>query len=638
MHTIDDRLRALGDALLRASAPITIDEVRDRGVPLLMVPDEEQGSADASMARRSPRLIWSAAAAVLVAVLVVVAMRGTDRSPSAAPSADGRMLLDATVDGWALVDLNDLLKWDPTSRSHLYVDTADPARAIQVQTFDADYMSPDLWGSSSVTLRDGRSAEIVNVPSLGGRSVAYEVDGVWVTVSSNAVADDVLIEMAGAVLPTDELTASIPPELIPTGFKDTGIVRGGEPNFVTDDAGEVGGPTMRWENGERSFWTYSVPGPESAGVMVAFTSSLERLDVRETDGAAFSRLEQPSFQGLAWVEGGRSFFAGSNGVTRDELVRLVERLRPVSGEEWDRAVASIAPPVAVLDPEAGLPAPGSLVPTRVTLFPYLPEDAIPAKGGRSTSAFYVHNGAGVETPGSSWFGAVAPGGTIGTGDDILIWVADRTIEAPGELPTVDGRVEGVSEYDSGDGVQLFTERDGVSISVQGSDKDVVYSLIEKVRPVVDDGVLGGYELVGELPAGLAVSAAPYGVGIETGSMPFVALASAFYLQVDRAPVDIVVARDGGPFELVSTPLGDAWLSERGFSEIPGQTVFSAVVGLEDGTTLWAQSQLLTKEEFLRALGSVQLVDRAAWEAIYDPTPAIVPRLDDAPAVTVTEQT
>ena len=636
MLTIDDRLRGLGDGLLRESPPITIDEVRDGGVRLVTVPDEAERIADASTARRLPRIVWPAAAAVLVVVLVV-AVRGTDDPPSAAPSQDGRVLLDAAVEGWALLGLDDSGRWDASTRSHLYVSVDDPTKAIQVSVFDADFMTPDLEGSSPVALRDGREAEIVDQEFIGGRAVAYEVDGVWVNVSSNGVTDEVLVELAGAVR-RDGLTASIPPELVPVGFEDRGSVRQRESTFVTDDAGEVGGPAILWSSGERIFWTSSVPGPESVEVMVAFGSDLERLDVRGTEGAAFSLPEQPSFQGLVWVEGGRSFFAGSNGVARDELVRLVERLRPVSVEEWDRAVASIAPPVAVLDPEAGLPAPGSLVPTRVSLFPYLPEDAIPVEGGGSTFATYGYDQAGVETPGSSWIGAVGPGGEVGTGHDVVIQVADPAIALLGRPPTVDGRVEGVSEYDFGDGAQLFTERDGVSISVQGSDKDVLYSLIEQVRPLVDDGVLGGYELVGELPAGLAVTAAPYGVGIETGSTPFVQVGNTMSLRVDRAPVNFVLATEGGPFELVSTPLGDTWISAREFSEIPGRTVYTAVVGLEDGTTLWAQSQFLTQDEFLNALGAVQLVDRAAWEAIYDPMPAIVPRLAEGTEATVPAET
>jgi hypothetical protein len=636
MLTIDDRLRGLGDALLRESPPITIDEVRGQRVPVVTASPGGPENAAVSTARRLPRIVWPAAAAVLVAVLVI-AVRGTDDPPSAAPSQDGRVLLDAAIEGWALLGLDDAGQWDASTRSHLYVSVDDPTKAIQVSVFDADFMTPDLEGSSPVVLRDGREAEIVDQEFIGGRAVAYEVDGVWVNVSSNGVTDEVLVELAGAVR-RDGLTASVPPELVPVGFEDRGIVRQRESTFVTDDAGEVGGPAILWSSGERNFWTSSVPGPESVEVMVAFGSDLERLDVRGTEGAAFSLPEQPSFQGLAWAEGGRSFFAGSNGLARDDLVRLVERLRPVSIEEWDRAVASIAPPIAVLDPEAGLPAPGSLVPTRVSLFPYLPEDAIPVEGGRSTYANYGYSHAGVETPGSSWSGAVAPGGEVGTGDDILIWVADRAIAALGGLPTVDGRVEGVSEYDFGDGVQLFTERDGVSISVQGGDKDVLYSLIEEVRPLVADGVLGGYELVGELPAGLAVTAAPYGIGIETGSTPSVQVGRSMSLQVDRAPVNIVLVREGGPFELVSTPLGDTWFSAREFSEIPGQTVYTAVVGLEDGTTLWAQSQFLTEDEFLRALGSVQLVDRATWEAIYDPMPAIVPRLDEGTEATVPADT
>lgn len=638
MHTIDDRLRSLGDALLRESRPITIDEVRDGGVPLLAVPDVAEGIADASTARRSPRLIWSAAAAVLMAVLVVVATRGNERSPSAAASSDGRMLLDATVEGWALVGLNDSLEWDPSSRSHLYVDITDPTRAIQVWTYDADYMTPDLEGSSSVPLRDGRTADIVDSPSVGGRSVAYEVDGVWVTVSSNAVSDDVLIEMAGAVLPTAGLTASIPPEVIPAGFEDKGIVRQREASFVTDDAGEVGGPSSHWSSGDRNLWVYSVPAPESAEVMVAFTSNLEPLDLRGTDGVAFSLPTQPSFQGLAWVESGRSFFAGSNELSRDELVELVEGLRPVSVDEWDRAVASIAPPVAVLEPGAGLPAPGSVVPTRVTLFPYLPDSAVPARGGGPTYANYGYNSAGIEIPGSSWVGAVGPAGSMGSGDDIVITVADAAIDAMFRPPTIDGRVDGVSEYDYGDGALLYLDRDGVSISVQGRDKDLLYSMIDLVQPIIDDGVLSGYELVGDLPTGLAVTAAPYGYGIETGSMPSVRIVNTLTLTIDRAPVNHLLARQGTSFELVSTPLGDTWLSTREISEVPSGTLHSALVALSDGTTLAAQSEFLTRDEFLAAVGAVQLIDRAEWEAIYRPAPAMIPRQLDAPASTVTEQT
>ena len=257
------------------------------------------------------------------------------------------MLLDASNEEWALVGVDDSLEWDVSTRSHLYVDATDPTRAIQVSMFDADFMMPDLERSRPVNLPDGRTAEIVDQSFIGGRSVAYEVDGMWVTVSSNAVADEVLVELAGTVRPTEELTASIPPELIPAGFEDEGIVRQREASFVTDDAGEVGGPSVNWSSGDRIFWTYSVPGSESAEVMAAFTSSLERLDLRGTDGVAFSLPSQPSFQGLAWVEGGRSFFAGSNGVMRDELVELVEGLRPMTGDEWSRAAAAIAPPVVV---------------------------------------------------------------------------------------------------------------------------------------------------------------------------------------------------------------------------------------------------------------------------------------------------
>jgi hypothetical protein len=520
----------------------------------------------------------------------------------------------------------------------LYVDTADPTRAIQVQTFDADYMTPDLEGSSSVTLRDGRTAEIVSRPYVAGRSIAYEDDGMWVTVSSNALADDVLIELAGAVVKTDELTVSIPPELIPAGFDDKGIVRQREASFVTDDAGEVGGPSIQWSNGDGNFWVYSVPAPESAEVMVAFTSNPERLDLRGTDGVAFSLPNQSSFQGLAWVESGRSFFAGSNDLMRDELVELVEGLRPVSIDEWGRALTSIEPPVAVLDADAGLPAPGSLVPTRVTLFPYLPDSAVPARGGGPTYANYGYNPAGVEIPGSSWVGAIGPAGKVGSGDDIVITVADRALEVLFGPPTVDGRIDGVSEYEWGGGAELYLARDGVSISVQGSDKDLLYSVINLVQPIINEGMLSGYKLVGDLPAGLAVTAAPYGVGIDTGSMPNVRIVNTLSLGIDRAPVSNLVARQGNPFELVSTPIGDTWLSAQEISEAASGTLLTAVVALADGTTLVAGSEFLTRDEFLAAIGSVQLISRAEWEAIYKPTLPIIPHQLDAQEAAVTEQT
>jgi hypothetical protein len=103
-------------------------------------------------------------------------------------------------------------------------------------------------------------------------------------------------------------------------------------------------------------------------------------------------------------------------------------------------------------------------------------------------------------------------------------------------------------------------------------------------------------------------------------------------------VSNLVARQGNPFELVSTPIGDTWLSAQEISEAASGTLLTAVVALADGTTLVAGSEFLTRDEFLAAIGSVQLISRAEWEAIYKPTLPIIPHQLDAQEAAVTEQT
>ena len=85
MRTIDDRLRALGDALLRDSTPITLDEVRQGGAPLLGVPELDDVTpvdvSPSSTSRAPRRWVWlvGAAAAMVGVILTATWATGPDR-------------------------------------------------------------------------------------------------------------------------------------------------------------------------------------------------------------------------------------------------------------------------------------------------------------------------------------------------------------------------------------------------------------------------------------------------------------------------------------------------------------------------------------------------------------------------------
>ena len=612
--TLEDRLRALGDDLLAASAPITRSDLHDVVVVRSIAPRRRGRLAAAAML---------AAAAAVIAV-VVVTTRPDEHHSIGVTSADGRMLLDPLPDGWELGGIDETPLMENSNRVHLYQRSTGGAAQLSVQVFDARWNEPYVPDQHRGVSVAGHDGSIYNANDIvGQRAVSYLVEGSWVVVTATGLGDDELIALAAGVTVDDLTSGSIQPEALPPGFTDLGVVWQRLVGFVTEAAGSNQGPQVNWHQDDSGFGFYSVPGEDSAPLLRFFTDTVEHVEVRGVEAWLVTVANGPELLGIVWVESGRTYFANGFRLDRDELLGLVTRLGAASDDEWDRAVASLRPPMATIGAATEVPAPGSMIPTRITQFPALPADALSALGNPTPFAQYLYYSAGVDHPGSLWEGAIGPDDPTSSADDIVITVAD---EGNAEVaPAEPGHTPDIRERNFGTGTELYTTRDGYQIVLRGTDVDLMYDASDLVQPLVVDGLLAGYRFSGSLPAGLGETAAPVRHGFESGSFPNLSFnGGAARITVRTDPLANLLASDLADFTLHDTALGTAYVQSReGITESPDGTWVQAHVELSDGSTLSVESSWLTVDEVIALIDSIQLVTQAEWEARYDPMPAIV---------------
>lgn len=136
-----------------------------------------------------------------------------------------------------------------------------------------------------------------------------------------------------------------------------GVALTGTGASVSDFASSAADPTassmasVSWsDQAGRSMFYVATPDDESflPNLRLGFTAVTDTT-VRGVPAFVRTLAEQPGYLGVVWREDGRTFQVGSQGLTLDELLGLVEQLRPATAADWsdmtDAATRATAPMV-----------------------------------------------------------------------------------------------------------------------------------------------------------------------------------------------------------------------------------------------------------------------------------------------------
>lgn len=632
---VRSQLGHLGEAMLRDSAPVTFDDITaspidtTSSVRSFRRPVHPRKSGRAM----STAVALAGAAAVLVGLVVIA-----DR-PDSNPRADepvsstvpqpmapaGSIVLGDGFDDWTIDDVGDSRDFTSVVFEHRIYTTDDPqpenGPALVVTSYDADAGAPYLDDATGTTVVQGVEAHLVDRPpdALG---VAFELDGYWYDLTGYNLTESKLLTAAAATTRSpDEFGAVIAPSALPDGVnvETSGVM--GESWFITRDA--LGSPIShaRWTNGDQSVWYQSL----------AHDPALDRFQrigaatVTDTDvngHTAFIRTlpDNNAYRSITWHEDGRTRVLESLNVTDDQLVDFAQALRPATASEWDEITAALAPPVACTgDQCAGAPEPGSIIPAGVNVFPAIDERLVPDDGRGPTSARYGHYSSVLTGGGSTWVGVIgAPSDSMY--DDLITVSVSKTEDAE-QLPVEPGPTPDVGEYVYGSGVQLVkTYPSDVSVIVQGRDIDVLHEVLDNLEPLATDGELVGYELVGDLPAGLTELEPPSERKTNSGSFPSLSVhRGTVTLSINPGPALTHISGWIGPIDTVEVEGRRAFIHE-----LNDTGYITLAIELENGLTLSIESNGLTRPELVDIAAAVELIGEQEWNERYHLSLPIVP--------------
>lgn len=665
----ETRLRGLARALLVDDRPVTLAELREHDRPVAT----DHVALDRHRRATGSRRRWIVAGALVTAsaaaiVAVVAGPSGRPRtqvtsttptSPIDAPtptttgstsddvtdatSIDGRLVLDPMPGGWKVDMIDDDLLGEPGEAivvSRLYVDDVahpETATAIEVTTY------PDTVGTPS-TNGTGVAVDVAGIEGtmttdvLGRRVLVLRRDDRWFELTARGVDDERLVAMAAATgLAAGGDSAVIGSTALLPEMVELAVGHRWEAWFLPSNAGIEPAPSAHWSDSDRLLWYVGVIDESAATAQLVWANEIRSAEVRGQPATVFTFADDPGYRGATWTEGGRTYLVGSRALGTDELLAMLDSLRPATDPEWGAIATALRPPPASIDPATGLPTAGGVLPTGVTTFPVLDEDVLDRDAAQSTFAYYSHFSAGIDEAGTSWTGAIGRWTGSEATDVVAVTVRNResTMPAP---PTSPGRIDGVSELIGSATSQVFTTRDGAWIEVSGSDVDVLYDAIERITVSTEDGQVVGYTWAGGPPAGLVELAPPFATSFTTGAFPMLSWRGRATLSVSPMPALNLVARSGLPISEIDTPLGPGYVVEA-----PDGGVLDLLVPLPDGTTLEVAPvaatpeqavDMLSLQELLTLVGSVRLVTETEWIEAYDPMLPVVPRTDPVIDTTV----
>ena len=401
---LDDQLTALGAALMRDSAPITLDHLH-------RVDSAHEASATACpavpltmRAGRSTRRAWGIAAALATAAAMVVGLvwigARDDRSeladgPSVGEIEIGVLALDPTApvaSSWKVTSavVDDLAMWpvDDSGVTRRYASgsaTPEHAPALDVWVIDADASaSPRASGDPGVTVQ-GVQAVWLEAGLSTARQLSFERDGSRFIVRGYRLTDQQVIAAAEHTHLSDAGLgdgALIDPEGLPVGVSE--LMVGVEKEvWLLPGAAETGDiPAVGWADGDRIVWLRSVLADDAfVSAQRVPASTVTDVTVRGHPAFVATYDRQANLLWMAWTEGERSYVLASNDVESDELVAFAEALTPVTHAEWDEMRV------------ASEPDPSQLASVPVQYFPTIDDTLVRDDGRGSTRASYAQFGA-----------------------------------------------------------------------------------------------------------------------------------------------------------------------------------------------------------------------------------------------------
>lgn len=662
----ETRLRQLGTALLHDQPPIRATEVADhRCVGTVVALPAANSATDQRWSRRGFRqrtrvLMSVAAAAALLGGMVTLVARNpgapvTDRVPKSTVmpmGPTGALTLDPVPEGWTLTLATNRRRLNESGGFVDAIYASDSPRpelepAIIATMVHQETGSPAIpeTGTRSTTVQGRPATLMARLP--GAREVAFQRDGYWFTLTSYRMSETELLAAAERTTRSvDGKGARIDPAGLPAGLALRSVGFDGGVGHVPFNAADLPAPSAAWHpvgaarddtSGPWFAYHASMADPALLPLGRIGGTSIDEVSVGGAAGYLVDNVGSPGVLKLRWVRDGVTYSAFAAGLDPTRMIELAESLRPATGAEWASMLAVVEPPVASPSPETGLLQPGSRIPTGVQLFPVVDEQVVnggPAEGIRATYGYFA--GAD-DLVAAKWQGVIGRPGIEAYQTAIVVTVSERG--AAEDLPVVPGRRGGVGEYRFGSGTELRYEVDGFAIVLNGTDVDLLYELIDRLRPTVADGELTGFEVTEELPSGWDVLVAPIDRSWRAGAFPQLWVRSgAFRASISPTPMILQLAAWREAFEPVRVAGRAAMLLDRPNAQGPEPSSMLLLTELDDGTTLNVEGYGLSRADFLAAVAKIEFVDEQTWIERYNPMLPIVPSQADSSRLEETQAT
>lgn len=246
----------------------------------------------------------------------------------------------------------------------------------------------------------------------------------------------------------------------------------------------------------------------------------------------------------------------------------------------------------------------SATPDRIDAFPIINWPADPVAD--------VYASYGERHSDQGWTGAI---GTLGSGDVPQSVIGINVFPQNSPMPVLPDATPGsrsdVYESSGPNGtITLNRLVDGHPVLVIGSDSELLYEIVNLVRPQSASDSVEGYAFSGPLPEGLTQIAAPY--HRTPMSVPILSTDDGtFSVSVQDGPL-LGMLGAGPTMQFEPVTIGRL----NGYQSINGNALIA--LALNSDETLMLQSSVMSLDELTEIAGHITLTDHATWVAQYDP--------------------
>jgi hypothetical protein len=274
----------------------------------------------------------------------------------------------------------------------------------------------------------------------------------------------------------------------------------------------------------------------------------------------------------------------------------IAAMTTIGGVAWARSTRRAAPTAGLAGSAALAP---SANPDRIDAFPIV--DSVPGVG-----ASY-----GVSTTDQGWSGTVGIPAPDGAPSSIIGIQAFPLGFDTSALPTTPGRVAGVSEDSLTGGMTRLSWKVGEqAMSLFGDNADLMYQLVDIIKPIAPTPTRGGYTFTTTLPGGLVEIDAPYHlVPIANPMVDTNDTAHTFAASVVHGPLLSTFLLEGQPHCRPITING-----RPGYQSTAGTPTI--VIGLSSDETLFVNSETFTMDQLVSVAKRITITDEATWRAHY----------------------